>query len=229
MADRSTYNLSGSVATITMDDGKVNALSPEMIRSVAAGFDRAEDDGADAVILTGREGVFSAGFDLKTEGEGWPPMLVAGANLAARMLSFPRPVILACNGHAMAMGGFLLLSADYRIGVSGDLKIGLNEVAIGLTMPWFGIEIARHRLARPYFDRCAVTGVLLGPDEALDAGFLDEMVPAADLPGAAVEAAGQLAEVKHPAHAETKLRVREQVIAGINDGVKRIEGDGREW
>jgi enoyl-CoA hydratase len=229
MTDLTRYDLSDGVAMVTMDDGKVNALSLEMLGAVAARFDRAEEDGAKAVILTGREGVFSAGFDLKTDGEGWPPMLVAGANLAARMLSFPRPVTIACNGHAMAMGGFLLLSADYRVGVSGDFNIGLNEVAIGLTMPWFGIEIARHRLTRPYFDRCAVTGVLLRPDEARTAGFLDDVVAGSDLAGAAREAAGRLAQVKDPAHVDTKLRVREQVIAGIRDGVKRIEGDGREW
>jgi enoyl-CoA hydratase len=229
MAERVEYRISDGVSTITMDDGKVNALSSEMIGAVASVFDRAEDDGADAVILTGRDKVFSAGFDLKTEGDGWPPMLIAGANLAARMLSFPRPVIIACNGHAMAMGGFLLLSADYRIGVSGDFNIGLNEVAIGLTMPWFGIEIARHRLTRPYFDRCAGTGVLLGPDEAKTAGFLDEVVPGSDLSEAAQQAASRLAQVKHPAHVDTKLRVREGVIAGIRDGVERIEGGGREW
>jgi enoyl-CoA hydratase len=223
------YAISDGVASVTMDDGKVNALSLEMLGAVAGLFDRAEDDGVEAVVLSGREGVFSAGFDLKTEGEGWPPMLIAGANLAARMLSFPRPVIIACNGHAMAMGGFLLLSADYRVGASGDFNIGLNEVAIGLTMPWFGIEIARHRLTRPYFDRCAVTGVLLGPDEARSAGFLDRVVAAPDLAGSAREAAVALTQVKDPAHAQTKLRVREQVIAGVMDGVRRIEGDGREW
>jgi len=229
MTDLIEYGLSDGVATITMDDGKVNALSLDTLTAVAAEFDRAEGEGAEAVILTGREGVFSAGFDLKTEGEGWPPMLIAGANLAARMLSFRRPVIIACNGHAMAMGGFLLLSADYRVGVSGDFNIGLNEVAIGLTMPWFGIEIARHRLTRPYFDRCAVTGVLLRPDEAGTAGFLDDVVTGSELAGAAQEAAGRLVQVKDPAHVDTKLRVREQVIAGVRDGVKRIEGDGREW
>jgi enoyl-CoA hydratase len=223
-----TYELAGGVATIAMDDGKVNALSTEMLGELAAQFDRAEADEA-VVVLTGRERTFSAGFDLRTEGEGWPEMLVAGAGLAERMLSFPRPVVAACNGNAIAMGAFLLLSADYRVGVDGEFRIGLNEVAIGLTLPWFGIEIARHRLARPYFDRCTVTGALLDPQEAMAAGFLDRAVGAAELGETAQAAAGELAGIDAAAHAATKLRVREAAIAGVRDGIDRITGSGREW
>jgi enoyl-CoA hydratase len=102
-------------------------------------------------------------------------------------------------------------------------------VAIGLTLPWFAIEIARHRLPRPVFDRCTVTGVLLGPDEARAAGFLDEVVPAEELEAAALTAAQQLATINAVAHAATKLRVRREVLAGIEDGIARLEGDGREW
>jgi enoyl-CoA hydratase len=139
------------------------------------------------------------------------------------MLSFPRPVVVACNGNAIAMGGFLLLSADYRVGAQGEFRIGLNEVAIGLTLPFFGIAIARHRLTRPYYDRCTVTGVTLGPEDAREAGFLDELVDPAELAGAARGAATRLAGVNMTAHASTKLRVREQALAGIRDGIARIE------
>src|SRR5689334_7776935 len=123
------YEVADGIATIRMDDGKVNALSVEMLAQVSAHFDQAEADGA-VVILTGRERTLSAGFDLRTEPEGWPEMLVAGARLAERMLSFPRPVVVACNGNSIAMGGFLLLSGDYRVGVRAESMIGLNEVAI---------------------------------------------------------------------------------------------------
>jgi enoyl-CoA hydratase len=160
-----SYDCADGIATITMDDGKVNALSPEMLADVAAQFERAEADGA-IVVLTGRRQTFSAGFDTRCEQERWPEMVAAGATLAERILSFPGPVVAACNGNAIATGAFLLLSADYRVGARGDFRIGLNEVAIGLTIPWFGIEIARHRLTRPYFDRCTITGTLLGPEEA---------------------------------------------------------------
>jgi enoyl-CoA hydratase len=217
-----SYAVADGIATITMDDGKVNALSVDMLGEVSAHFDQAEADGA-VVILTGRERTLSAGFDLRTEPDGWPDMLVAGARLAERMLSFPRPVVVACNGNAIAMGGFLLLSGDYRVGTRGDFKIGLNEVAIGLTLPFFGIAIARHRLTRPYYDRCAITGVILDPGEAQTAGFLDELVDPADLATRAHEVTAQLAGINMDAHAATKLRVRSDALAGIRDGIDRIE------
>jgi enoyl-CoA hydratase len=226
---RTRYELTDGIATITMDDGKVNAVSPDMSAELLGHFDRAEADEAKAVVLAGRERTLSAGFDLKVEPAGWPAMMAAGARLAARMLSFPRPVVVACPGNAIAMGGFLLLSADYRVGAAGEGHIGLNEVAIGLTIPWFAIEIARHRLPRSAFDRCTVTGVLLGPDEARAAGFLDQVVPAEELAAAALAAARQLATIDAAAHAATKLRVRREVLAGLEDGIARLEGDGREW
>jgi enoyl-CoA hydratase len=226
---RTRYQLTDGIATITMDDGKVNAVAPEMSAEVLGHFDRAEAEEAKVVVLCGRERTLSAGFDLKVEPAGWPAMMAAGARLSARMLAFPRPVVAACPGNAIAMGAFLLLCADHRVGATGDGRIGLNEVAIGLTIPWFAIEIARHRLPRPAFDRCAVTGVLLGPEEARAAGFLDEVVPAEELNAAAQAAAQQLATIDAAAHAATKLRVRREVLAGLEDGIARLEGDGREW
>ena len=223
------YEVADGIATITMDDGKVNALSAAMLGEISAALGRAEAEEAEVVVLTGARSTFSAGFDLRTEAEGWPEMLVAGARLAERMMSFPRPVIAACNGNALAMGAFLLLSADHRVGVTGDFKIGLNEVRIGLTLPWFGIAIARHRLTRPYFDRCTATGVVLRPEEAQAAGFLDELVAPEDLAARARDAAEELKGVNQVAHAATKLRIRADAIAGIRDGIDRIEKNDREW
>jgi enoyl-CoA hydratase len=223
-----SYDYADGIATITIDDGKVNALSPEMLADVAAQFERAEADGA-IVVLTGRRQTLSAGFDVRCEQERWPEMVAAGARLAERILSFPRPVVAACNGNAIAMGAFLLLSADHRVGALGDFRIGLNEVAIGLTIPWFGIEIARHRLTRPYFDRCTITGTLLGPEEAKTAGFLDVIVEPDQLMPAAEEAARALAALDRGAHKATKLRVREAALAGVREGIDRIRSRDREW
>ncbi len=211
-----------------MDDGKVNALSPAMLGEIAAALDQAEKDDAIALI-TGREQILSAGFDLKSLPEHPKEMLGAGARLTERLLSFPSPVVAACNGNAIAMAAFILLSCDVRIGVRGDFRIGLNEVAIGLTVPWFGISVARHRLARPYFDRCTVTGALLDPDEAVRAGFLDRLVAAEELMPEALEAAAELKKLNRDAHRATKLRVREQALAGVRDGIERIESSDREW
>ena len=222
------YSLEDGVATIVMDDGKVNVLSPEMLGEIAAALDRAEQDEA-IVLITGREQTFSAGFDLKCPPEQAAEMIGGGARLAERLLSFPAPVVAACNGNAIAMAAFMLLCSDVRIGVGGEFRIGLNEVAIGLTIPWFGIAVARHRLAPPYFDRCTVTGAMLDPEEAVRAGFLDRIVSGDELPAAAGEAATYLGTLNRDAHRATKLRVREEALAGVRDGIERIESPDREW
>lgn len=224
-----SLEINDGVATITMDDGKVNALSPAMLASVGESLDQAEGSEAAVVVLAGARKTFSAGFDLKTEPEGWPAMLVAGASLAERLLGFPLPVVAACNGNALAMGGFLLLAVDHRVGAEGDFRIGLNEVRIGMTIPWFGLALAEHRLTRPYFDRCTQTGAILEPAEARAAGFLDQLAAPDELGAAAATAAADLAEVKQPAHVATKRRVRAKAIAGVRDGIERIERNDPEW
>lgn len=224
MSELTTYELVDGIATITLDDGKVNALSPAMLGSIGERLDRAEADEA-VVVMTGRERTFSAGFDLKSD--DWPTMLTAGARTAERMLSFPRPIVIACNGNALAMGAFLLLSADHRVGACGEFKIGLNEVAIGLTLPYFGIALARHRLTRPAYDRAAVTGVILDPDDARAAGFLDEVVGPEDVTASARAAAEQLKAIDMNAHHATKLRIRADALAGLADGIDRIQNPER--
>lgn len=221
MSTLTTYELTDGVATVTLDDGKANALSVAMLAELSAAFDRADADDA-IVLLTGRERTFSGGFDLRAAPAEWPAMVAAGAGLAERMLSFPHPVVVACNGNAVAMGAFLLLASDVRIGAAGAFKIGLNEVAIGLTMPWFGIALAQHRLARPYADRCVVTGLLLEPDEARAAGFLDRVVAPERLEEEARAQVRALAAVDRAAHAATKLRIRERALAGVRAGIERI-------
>ena len=215
MSTRLTYTLDGAVACITMDDGKVNALSPDMLAELDRAFDRARADEA-AVLLSGREGVFSAGFDLRVLRAGGveaQKMLRAGFELSYRMLTFPRPVVIACTGHALAMGCFLVLSADLRIGADAAHKIGANEVAIGLTMPWPAIELCRQRLAPSHYQRAVIQAAIYTPAEAVAAGFLDQVVSPAKLPEVALEAARSLATQLDPAaHAETKLRARKQAL-----------------
>jgi len=223
-----TYALADGIATIAMDDGKANALSAAMLGELAAAFEHAERDDA-IVVLTGRERTFSGGFDLRTEPAGWPEMVTAGARLAERILAFPRPVVAACNGNAVAMGAFLLLACDVRIGAAGEARIGLNEVAIGLTVPRFGLALAEHRLARPQLDRCLLTGALLGPEEARAAGFLDRVVPPEQVEAEARAEAQALAGVDRAAHAATKLRLRERALAGVRAGIELIAAGPGEW
>jgi enoyl-CoA hydratase len=221
MSDLVSYSLDGGVATLAMDDGKVNAMSIRMLESLHATFDRAEQDGA-VVLLTGRQGIFSAGFDLKVFPQGRGPtvkMLRLGATLAERILSFPYPVLTACNGHAYPAGAFLMLSADRRIGSEGPFRIGMNEVAIGLTLPSFAVELARHRLTPAYFNR-TVTGDMFGPEEAVIAGFLDEVVPVEKLAERSREVAEDLHGVDFEAHRGTKNKVRAACLAALRGAIE---------
>jgi enoyl-CoA hydratase len=226
MSHAITYELADSIATIRIDDGKLNVLSLERFRELAAAFDRAEADRA-VVVLTGRPGVFSAGFDLKVLRAGGPPanaMVLAGFELAARILSFPLPVVVACTGHAIAMGVFLVLAGDYRIGALGAHRIGANEVAIGITMPHFAIELCRHRLAPAHFQRAVTLSEIYSPEDAVAAGFLDRVTPAPELEATARAVASQLAQLDPGAHARSKRRAREPMLAAIRAA---IEADSR--
>ncbi len=225
MSSPATYQLKDSVATITMDDGKVNVMSVAMLTALNGALDKAAADRA-VVVLTGRQGMFSAGFDLKTLTAGGPDaqkMVTMGFELAHRMLSFPTPIIVACSGHAIAMGVFLVLAGDYRIGADGPFKIGANEVAIGITMPHFGIEICRQRLAPAHFNRAVIFSEMYSPLDAVPAGFLDKVVPAAELQNEAQKFATALTKLNMAVHAASKLRLRDQTLKAIRAA---IEADG---
>lgn len=223
-----TYQLRESIADIVMDDGKVNVMSLPMLSELNSALDRAAADRA-VVVLTGRAGVFSAGFDMAVLGAGGGgarKMLIAGFELAERLLSFPTPVVAACTGHALAMGVFLLLAADYRLGADGAYKIGANEVAIGLTMPHFGVEICRQRLAPAHYHRAVIHAEIYAPTDAVAAGFLDKVVPASELQNEAHGAAGRLAKLNSAVQTATKLRAREQTLRTIRAA---IEADDAEF
>ncbi len=171
-------------------------------------LDRAGADKA-VVLLSGRPGVFCAGFDLSVlsvGGDDARKMVKSGFELAERVLSFPAPVVIACTGHAVAMGAFLLLSGDARLAAAGQFKIGANEVAIGLTMPHFGIEICRQRLAPAHFNRAVINSEMYSPDQAAIAGFVDRIVPATELLSAARDAVRTLGKLNMAVHTATKLR-----------------------
>jgi enoyl-CoA hydratase len=219
-----TYHESDAIATITMDDGKVNALSQQMFDEVNAALDRAEAAGA-TVVLAGREGIFSAGFDLgvlRAGGAAAVTLVRTGFELSARLLAFPAPVVIACTGHAIAMGVFLLLSGDFRFGAPGAYRITANEVAIGLTMPRPAIEISRQRLTPAHFNRAMVLAEVYSPDEAAAAGFLDRVVP--EPVPAALAAAQRFGQLDRAAHAATKRRIRGPVVDAIRQS---LEDDAR--
>ena len=216
----------GDVVAITIDDGKVNALTPELFAGLAGALDRAEGQ-CKALVLAGRPGVFSAGFDLgvlRGDRAGAAALLRAGFEFAARVATFPAPVVIGCTGHAIAMGAFLVLSGDYRIGADGPYALAANEVAIGMTVPDAAIEICRARLSPAHLGRVVLLAERYPPAAAMTAGFLDEVVPAAEVAAAAVQAAGRLCALDLPAHAATKQRLRGALAAAVRAAAERDFG-----
>ncbi|MFK7908815.1 MAG: crotonase/enoyl-CoA hydratase family protein [Chitinophagales bacterium] len=213
-----TYDLQNQIATITMNDGGKNLMSPKMLAELNKALDRAEKDSA-IVIITGHDTIFSAGFDLKVLKSGAKKaydMLNTGFALTTRLLSFPTPVIIACNGHAIAMGVFLLLSGDYRIGVEGPFKMVANEVAIGLTMPATAIEVCKQRLNPAHFVRAVMQSEEYSPATAVEAGFLDATVATQELlVQKAMATAVSYTKLDMDAHYRTKLRARKHLIKAL--------------
>ncbi|NUT88775.1 crotonase/enoyl-CoA hydratase family protein [Pseudomonas corrugata] len=221
MSDLIAYHLEDGIATLTLNNGKVNAISPDVIAAFNAALDQATEDRA-VVIITGQPGILSGGYDLKVMTAGPKEavgLVTAGSTLARRLLSHPFPVVVACPGHAVAKGAFLLLSADYRIGVDGPFSIGLNEVQIGMTMHHAGIELARDRLRKSAFHRSVINGEMFNPQSAVDAGFLDKVVAAQELRDAALEAARQLQKINMKAHKNTKLKVRKALLETLDTAI----------
>jgi enoyl-CoA hydratase len=221
MSELVAYNLEDGIATLTLNNGKVNAFSHELIAQFNDGLDQAQAAGA-VVIVTGQPGVLSGGYDLKVMMSGPQnaiDLVAAGSTLARRMLAHPQPIIVACPGHAVAKGAFVLLSADYRIGVEGPFTIGLNEVKIGMTMHHVGIAIAQDRLTKPAFQRAVINAEMFTPQGAVTAGFLDLVVAPEQLMATALEVAQQMKKLNMTAHKNTKLKVRKTLLDALDAAI----------
>lgn len=223
MGERVNYEFENGVARITMDDGKVNVISPEMLEELNQAFDMAEKDRA-VVLLGGKAGIFSAGFDLKVLRSGDSArifaMLRGCADLALRILTFKKPVVTFSMGHTYPAGLFLMLASDLRLGTRGDFAWGFNEVVIGLTLPQYSIELARQRLTPSYLSRATLTGELFAPDEALTAGLMDILCAPEEIEAKANAAAISLTKINHDAHFATKLKVRRQYIDDLKAAIE---------
>ncbi|MCG8610649.1 MAG: crotonase/enoyl-CoA hydratase family protein [Pseudomonadales bacterium] len=222
MSDLLTYAVQDKVATITLHNGKVNAFSHQLIDDFNAALDQAEQDQA-VVVITGQPGILSGGYDLtvmKESMEAAMALVKKGSTLSRRLLSFPTPVVVACTGHAVAKGAFILLSADVRIGAEGPYKIGLNEVAIGMVMHHAGVELARARLPDAYFNRSVICAEMFDPKGAVAAGFLDKVVPEDQVLATATALAQQLSQLEMRAHKGTKLKAREAFLATLDRAIE---------
>lgn len=223
MTDLVNYTLNDGVATIVINNGKANALSHQVFEQLNKAFDQAEQDKA-VVILTGQPGVFSAGYDLKEMQKGMQEaaaLVAVGSAFTRRLAAFPFPIIGACSGHAIAKGAFIMLSVDYRLGIEGSFKLGLNEVAIGMTMHHAGIEIARHRLAPAHFYRSVINAEIYSPEGAVAAGYLDEVVAPDQLLVRANELAQGFRKLNMRAHAQTKLKTKAGYLELLDLSIKK--------
>ncbi len=233
MSNPVTYEQNESVATITLDDGKVNVLSPTMQEHVNAALDRAEEAAGSgevkAIVLAGNSRVLSAGFDLSVFNSGDAAaalgMLSGGFELSIRLLTFPVPVIIAATGPAIAMGSFMLLSGDHRVG-SPKSRCQANEVAIGMVLPISAIEIMRMRLTRAAFQRGVSMAATFAGDDAVSGGWLDEIVEPENVLARAHEVAADAAATLHPkAHVASKLKARGDALKAIQAGIDGLPGE----
>lgn len=226
MTDVVALNIENKVATISIQNGKVNAISHQVIDELNKALDEAQQAGA-VVVITGKPGMLSGGYDLTVMRESMSAamqLVEKGSTLSRRLLSFPYPVLVACPGHAVAKGAFLLLSADYRIGVEGDFKIGLNEVAIGMSMHDAGVEIARGRLAPVFFNRSVILAEMVSPQDAITMGFLDKVVNEAEFLPTVNFIAQAMTKLDMKAHHNTKLKARADLLKRLDAAIEKDKG-----
>ena len=217
-----TYTLEGKTAVVVMDDGKANALGDTMMTELLAALARAEKE-ASALVLAGRAERFCAGFDLRAMMSGRDAAIATlrrGVDVLLGFYGTPLPLVIACTGHALAGGALLALTGDLRIGAAGAFKVGLNEVAIGLPVPLLAMELARDRLSKRALTRATLLATIYTPDEAVDAGYLDRVVPAAELLAHAKEEATRLGALSPLAYRATKELLRRPTIERIRTGLE---------
>lgn len=213
-----------NVSVITLDDGKANVFSPTMIAEFNALLDQVPTNKG-SLLIHGRPGMFSAGFDLKVMMSGPEPaveMVKSGFTMLKRVFSFPRPVVAACSGHAIALGAFLLCSSDYRIGAKGDYKIGANELRNNMIVPTPILEIAKFKLTKSHKQRALLNAEMYSIEDAVEPGYLDEVIDSENVFEMALEKAKDLATLAHPQYNETKILDQENVIKKISSGIDQI-------
>jgi enoyl-CoA hydratase len=217
-----TLTSEGDVSIITLNDGKANVFSPEMSKTISSLLDEVPDDKG-SLVITGRPGIFSAGFDLKIISSGdasaVSSMIKTGFTLLARVYNFPRPVIAACSGHGVALGAFLLCCADYRIGAKGQFIVQANETRNNMSIPTPILEISKTRISKTHWYRAILNAEAYPIEKAIEPGYLDEVVEAESLMTRAMEVANDLATLGHPHYKITKNLDQKDTLKRIHDAI----------
>tara|TARA_X000000368_G_scaffold418455_1_gene418196 strand:+ start:29228 stop:29920 length:693 start_codon:yes stop_codon:yes gene_type:complete len=221
-----TLKKDGNISIITLDDGKANVFSANMSTQVNNCLDEVSTDEG-ALIILGRQGIFSGGLDLKTIQSGDMELIKDMSEkaflLLARLFSFPRPVIAACSGHGIALGTFLLCCCDYRIGVKGEYKIGANEMLTNMVIPTPILELIKFRISQPYKYRSILGAEMFSMEGAQEAGIIDEVVEESSLEDSSLEQAKYLATMGHPSYSMTKELLIAEPMQKINDAIKEAQ------
>ena len=210
-----SFDIQDDIALIAMDDGKKNAITPDAAAAVLAALEEA-DSQAKALVLAGRPGGFCAGFDLATmtssDQQAISALSHAGASILLRLFGLGKPTVAACTGHAFTIGALWLLACDTRIGEEGPFKFGMNETVMGMVLPPWAMEPLKYRLATTAFVPVVAQSMILDPEGAVQAGFLDRLVPEGKAIDTAVSIAGELAKLPASAYAGNKLVPRQQAL-----------------
>ena len=203
------------VAVLAMAHGKVNALDIEFCDALAGRFDDLRRSDAKAIVLTGRDGIFSAGVDLKRLSAGGADytrrFLPALHRLFDAVFFHPKPVVAAVNGHAIAGGCVLACCADRRLMARDAGRIGVTEILVGVPFPALAFEIVRFAVPPRYLSEFTLSGSTYATDEALRLGWVNEVADSGQLINRAIAAAKELSLLSPAAFAQTKLQIRQPV------------------
>lgn len=223
MADTVSYELRDRTAVISIDDGKANALSFDVLAAVNDGLDRADADDAGAVVIAGRPGMFSGGFDLNVMRGGDAAetmrLVTEGADLVLRLYRSPKPVVAACTGHAVAAGAFVLMASHHRVGADGEFRLVLIETQIGMVLPDWAVELTKERLVGPHIQQAAIESRVYDPALAVEAGFLDQVVAPDQVLDVALAEAGRLGALPAAAYAGNAAKVRAEGVARLEAAI----------
>tara|TARA_B100000945_G_scaffold135909_1_gene108480 strand:+ start:1556 stop:2260 length:705 start_codon:yes stop_codon:yes gene_type:complete len=221
-----TLTKENDISVIKLDDGKANAFSYEMLIQINNLLEKVSRDSG-ALVITGREGLFSGGFDLKTFATGdmekVSKMVQLGYRLLLELFSFERPVIAAVSGHSIALGLFIACSADYRIAIDGEYVCQANEVRNNMDIPTPIMEILKARVNKNYFYPAVLHSDPFSVQDSIAVGYIDEVVAEQDFMNRVIEKATELASLPHPFYANTKKSAQEDIRQKISDGIKKYE------
>ena len=214
----------GNIALVTLAHGKANALDTEFCRALTGQFAKLQKSDAKAVVITGQGAIFSAGVNLISAQEGAKYLrtfLPSLNKMFEAVFDFPKPVVAAINGHAIAGGCVLACCADYRMMARGAGRIGVTELLVGLPFPALAFEVMRFVTGPRSFAELIYTGETYPPEAGLERGLLHEIVEPQALQERALAAAGMLAQLSPAAFRQTKQQMRLAVA-------ERLKRDGKK-